>query len=496
MDTIDSLTDKINNRIKDTPIFFVTNDAERALGLEKLLNNYHIICIDDNAIIDYMQKENVKVFCLEKELGELNTIFRNSNRLLNHKLTQKYIKQNSQGNKGHLMFFKIAPNLARSAEKLGFKMLNTTAELNQKFELKIPQYEAIKDLDIRLPKTEILKLTEAKYKELVKRLGNNFVLQFNRGHTGGGTVIIYNERELEDLKKQFPQRQARFATQIYGHPYTLNACVTKHGICWGGLSYQITGVEECTSKKAGTVGNDWAYPKELSKKVKGDFDKFTRVIGEEMTKFGFCGMFGLDIVVDKKNDEAYMIEINARQPASIPMFTKLQIKEGQIPLSMLAIAEFLNIDYEINIEKYNKKASSSFEAAQLFIRNKFEHKGKLIGGIKPGVYRLRGDNSALDWKGGKPKLKPNVIIIDEDRDMPLVFEGDAYAIDGILEGGMLFLCVKEGKIVSSNNEVARIQAQQTLITKNAELQPFVKEIIKGLNKYIVLREITNENNPP
>lgn len=492
MDTIDSLTDKINARTKDAPIFFITNDAERALGLEKLLDNYHIVCIDDNEIADYMQKDKVKAFCLEKELGKLNTLFRSSYRLLKHNLAQEYIMANLKGDKGYLMFFKIAPNLERFSSKLQLGILNTTSKLNQKFELKLSQYEAIKGLGIRLPKTEILKLSNANFKALTEQLGPNFILQFNRGHTGSGTVIINNENKLDELKERFPQRPARFATQIFGDSYTLNACVTRKGICWGGLSYQITGVEECTAKKAATVGNDWDYPKKLSENVKKDIEKFTIKIGEEMGRHGFKGMFGLDIVVDKKEDKAYIIEINARQPASIPMFTKLQIQKGKIPLNLLAIAEFLEIDYEINIEEYNKIASLPFEASQIFLRNKFDRDAKVIGAIKPGVYRLLGDNSAFDWQDGKPKMKPNVIVIDEDQDKPLVFENEAYAIDGIKTGGLLFLCAKEGKIVGSNNEVARIQSLQSLMDENGELRTLAIEIIIGMNKYIILREISNE----
>lgn len=492
MDTIDSLTEKINNKTKNCPIFFITNDAERALGLEKLLSNYHIICIDDNDIVDYMLDKKVKVFCLEKELGKLNPIFRNSNRLLNHKLTQDYINNNCKTGNGNLMVFKIAPNLERSAKKMKFSILNTSSELNHKFELKLPQYESIKRLDIRIPDTITIDLASAEYKKLYKQLGANFILQFNRGHTGGGTIEIDSEARLEELKESFPQREVKIAKHIYGPAYTLNACITKQGTCWGGLSYQITGVEECTTKKAGTVGNDWLYPKVLDNNVYTEIDQFTKIIGKEMAKYGFVGMFGLDIVLDKNTNKSHIIEINARQPASIPMFSKLQLLKKQIPLNLLAIAEFLNIDYKIDIKKYNKEASSPFEAAQLFIRNKYQTTAEIIGGAKAGTYRVVGDNSAYDWSKGKPKLKSNVIITNESRNMPLVLKDEVYAIDGIKKGGMLILCSKEGKYISSNAEVARIQAIQSLLDKNGKLKAWTQEIIKGLNKYIVLKQLSND----
>src|SRR4030042_4500047 len=125
MDDLISLTEKINKATSNLPIFFITNDAERGIGLEKLLTNYHIVAIDDNEIISYMINQGVNVFCLEHETGKQNLIYRNSNRLLQHEKTQSYI--NKYARRGYLMFFKIAPNLFNTAEKMGFEVLDTSA---------------------------------------------------------------------------------------------------------------------------------------------------------------------------------------------------------------------------------------------------------------------------------------------------------------------------------------------------------------------------------
>jgi hypothetical protein len=490
MDTLNSLLEKVNHATKNSPIFFATNDAERALGLEKVLNHYHILCIDDNNIIDYLLEKQVKVFCLEKELGKTNAIFRNSNRLLRHKLTKEYIKGFAPKN-GFFMFFKIAPNLEKTARKMNFKVLNTSSDLNREFELKMPQYRFLRKLDIYLPKTEILVLKEANYKELVDKLGKDFIIQFNRGHTGGGTLEIDSKDQLEELKAIFPHRVVRISQKIIGPAYTLNACITKHGVAWGGLSYQITGVEECTSKKLATVGNDWSYPKILDKNIKKKIGRFTSTIGKCMKKRGFKGMFGLDLVIEERTNKPHIIEINARQPASIPMFTKLQLSKNQIPLNLLAIAEFMKIKYEIDVSKYNEEASAPFEAAQLFIRNKFSNPAKVVGGLKPGSYRLVGDNSAYNWESGKPELKKNVLTLEEAKDKPLVMQAENYAL-GENNLGLLILCTKEGKVVNENAEVARIQAKQTLMNKEGKLKMWLQEIVNGINSYIILKEIEND----
>ncbi|MDD3648049.1 MAG: ATP-grasp domain-containing protein [Candidatus Dojkabacteria bacterium] len=491
MDTLETLIDKINNITHKKPIFFVTNDPERALGLEKLVANYHIVCIDDNDIVDYIEKSNVNIYSLEKSLKKQNIIMRNSNRLLWQEDVQEYIKKNSKSNnEGFLMFFKIAPNLERSAHKMGFELLNTSSLLNRKFELKLSQYEVLKSVDIRMPPTVVSALKESDYDSLVKKLGENFIVQFNRGHTGGGTIEIDSKAQLFELKELFPNRSVRISKKIVGPAYTVNACATRHGICWGGLSYQITGIEECTAKKAGTVGNDWKYPEKLSTKALDDIGKYIGNIGAAMQKEGFRGLFGIDFVLSTQTDEINVIEINARQPASIPMHTKLQIENNQIPLNLLALAEFMNVDYKIDVQEYIENASKPIQASQLFLRSKYDRDAKVIGSVKVGTYRILGDNSAFDWSNGQPKQKENVIFTTEDRDMPLVFQNETYAVDGIDKAGILILAAKEGKTISSNNEVARIQVKDSLLDDNGKIKTIYMVMLRGLNYNIVLREVS------
>ena len=491
MDNLDSLIRKVNEKLKNKPMFYVCNDPERALGLEKLIKNYHIVCIDHNDIVDHLEKKKVKVFSLEKSLSKQNVIFRNSNRLLKHKETEKYLEKNKGKNGAYFMFFKIAPNLEVTAKALEFDIVNTTAHLNRKYERKISQYNEIKNLDIRIPKTKILKLKDADYSSLTTNICKNLILQFDRSHTGSGTVDIETELDLLELKEKYPEREVRISKNIFGDSYTINACVTKYGIFMGGLSYQITGVPECTSKKGATVGNDWKYRNSLKKKSLNEIKEFTKRVGEKMKTDGYKGMFGVDFVIDKETDDVYFIEINARQPASISMFSKMQTNVSQVPLNLLAILEFLGIEYQLDLEDYNEKATDTWDFSQIFLRNRYDKKAKLIGGVKVGTYRLMGNNSSYDWSKGKPELRSNVINITENRDLPLIYDKEMCSVENIKESGYLILCAKEGKIISSNSEVARIQANESMINDKGNVKALIHKIIIGLNRYIVLLKFPN-----
>lgn len=490
MDTLRSITEKINKKTEDSPIFYITNDPERAFGPEKLLENYHIICSDHNQTVEYLIKDKVKVFCIEKAIGLKNTVKRNSNRILNNDFVKKYIDRNSTKGKRNLMVFKIAPSIEKSAYNLGFKILNTSSELNRTFEYKISQYMQFKNWPINFPKTEVLKLKYCDYDLLKEKFGCPFVIQFDRGHTGGGTIFVRNGKILNELVQKFPERIVKVTEFIKGPSFTINACVTRFGIVWGGLSYQITGIAECTTQEGGTVGNDWLFASKYEEPIRSQVYNYTRLIGEKMKAEGFLGLFGVDFILDEKKENIYVIEVNARQSASIPMHSKLLISRDIIPLNLLAISEFLNLEYEIDVLAYNSEVNQTLDAAQLFIRNIEKSKVKIFDTVQTGVYRLMGDNSAFDWSKGNPEMKKGVIMLDEESDKPLVFQKEAYAVDGIKEAGLLVLTAAKGRIVESNYEISRIQALQGLVESEKKLYNWVYALVNGLRKNIIT---TKEN---
>lgn len=409
-------------KINDISIFYLCNDFERSLGLEKLIPNFHIICIDFNNGVLNARKEGVKIFCLEEELKEINPIFRNSNKLLNHPKVQEYIEKNSLGkDKTYLMFFKIAPNIEATAKELGYKVINSSAKLNQIFEHKISQYEQLSSLNY-FPHTRVSKLKDISFKILEKELSLPFVIQYDRGHTGSSTVFINNLGEFESEQKLYPERIAKFSKYINGDAWTINACTTRMGTLYGGLSYQITGLENCTSKKGATVGNDWT--KELDSDVQEQLRLMTEDIGERMYNQGFKGMFGIDIVVE--NGLAYLIEVNARQTASVSMHTKLMLKDEQIPLEILHIAEYISRTDQEYIDNINTILGTKYTLEELSSILKSQN--------IEGTYALKGSqiilrNTNSEETKVKGELKTGIYKYENNK---LVYVRDGYSIDNII----------------------------------------------------------------
>lgn len=470
------LAQKVNEVLKDSSLFYLSNDPERSLGLEKLLENFHHAYMDASQFTKYFSKEGLKYFCLAETI-DVQEILRSSVKLVASKEFRNYYQANSKA-VNYLQTFKISPAFEKTALKLSARTVNTKAELNRLFENKLSQFKELVPLGISLAESEIITLTGSGFAELSKKYGLPFVIQFNRGHTGSGTQFIENEEQFKLLQEQFPQREVKISKFVTGEAYTLNACITPKGTYMGGLSFQITGVAGLTSEKGATVGNDWKFRKYVTNQILDKIKLEVSIIGDHMFKSGYLGLFGVDLIINEK--EHVIIEINARQPASIPMWSKIQLLNGQEPLSLIHLATFLGINDLPNLESYNNENLAPADYSQIFLRAR--DNVKVNSQINMGVYRLQSDNTAID-RFNNDALEPGTIFIDEDRDMPLIFQKEGYTIEDIEDGGMLIMAPITGTKVKSGGELARIQLKQTAIDANGKVVPWIVQAHTAFYEY-------------
>ncbi len=475
-DTLETLIEKVKNKIGTGQYLYVCNDPERALGLETLLPNFHIIHIDRSQYLDDFAAQRIKNFCWLEKLPDLAEVFRSSYKLLKSPELAEYLAPYANSEK-FIQTFKISPAFEKYVSEMNATLMNTSGSLNRTFEDKLSQYRQLEKLAINLPKTVISKLGEVKYLELQEKLGASFVVQFDRGHTGSGTVFINSEEGLQDLIYNFPEREVRISEYVQGAAYTLNACVLKQGVVLGGLSKQITGIKELTPQPGGTVGNDWSNRVEW---VAGYEQLVAQVklVGEAMRAQGYLGMFGMDLMVTPDGNFKF-IEINARQPASIPMYTKMQLSAGQIPLSLLHIAEFLSLDYKIDVAKYTEMALLPMEYSQIFVRALKDE--QVNNEIKSGFYRLQGDNSGINRV--TQEVAPDTIFIDEDRDKCLMFYGQGYVLDNKDSTGILLLTPTKGRKIKVNEEIGRLQIKQSAFANTSGLKLWIIESLVAIRDY-------------
>jgi hypothetical protein len=105
----------------------------------------------------------------------------------------------------------------------------------------------------------------------------------------------------------------------------VNAVVTPDGVYAASPSYQITGLPPFTDGPFATVGNDWALAKAiLSAEDMQLIKDLVRDLGAKMQKEYWRGLFGIDLIKDAASGKLFLVEVNARQPASVTFESALQ----------------------------------------------------------------------------------------------------------------------------------------------------------------------------
>jgi len=291
-----------------TNIVYVTRDIERALGKVpegnyhiitnrtpyaesiKLLHPMHVLLVDSPVILDTYE------LLLDPVVSEIITSF-----------------------KAQVLVFKNTVQIEQLCAERNWTLLNPSALLGEKIENKITQVKWLEDLTSLLPPHSIKFVNEIKWHN------EAFILQWAHGHTGGGTILISNEKEVDNIKVKFPHREARITNFIKGPMFTVNIVVTDTVILLGNISYQITGILPFTENALSTIGNDWSVTHTiLNESHISKFNEISEKVAQKMQKSGWLGLFGIDVIYDEERDNLHLIEINARQAASTTYESQIQ----------------------------------------------------------------------------------------------------------------------------------------------------------------------------
>lgn len=246
-----------------------------------------------------------------------------------------------------ILVFKNNIQIENIAKENNIDLLNPSAELAEKIENKITQTKWLSDIGQEFfPPHKVLLAKDIVWKKEV------FVLQWAHSHTGEGTFLINQEKDLDEIKNKFPNREAKVTKYIKGPMFTQNIVVGKNKNLFGNISYQITGVLPFTDNQMSTIGNDWSVPPSILTDIRiEEIQEMSRKIADRMKQSNWKGLFGIDVIYDEELDKIYLIEINARQPASTTFESKLQIQNRNEGLKGITTFEAhikSLIDEEIN----------------------------------------------------------------------------------------------------------------------------------------------------
>lgn len=436
------------------PIFFVTNDVWRGIGLEKFLPNYHIVCLDDHPLVDYLLKSDVSVFCLERELGKKNVLSRTTSTILGQPRVTSFIKEKSKGLTPNILFFKPQNKIELLSKKYSFNLLGNPTDLNHLFEDKISFFNICRDLKINVPDGKILKLHEANFNDVRSEIGIPFVLQFGRGWAGNSTFFINSEEILNKLKTQFGNINVKVSQFVKGKTILNNAVIFRGKVIVSKPALQIVPNRNLTASEGGTGGRSW--PIQLSRQNNDEILTVTFKVGKFMADKGYKGFFGLDFLLEEKTNEIFLSEDNARLTASSSFYTKLEIEKNIFPLLGYHVLSFMNKDTGLFNEDLIEQPE--VEGSEITARNTSPHAVLVKDNLKPGIYNEK-----------------------------LEFKNEAYYLNSNERNDIFVDSVEKGRKVNPEIEVFRINTRQKVCDEKGNLNDKYLELIEKIRQRIDLR---------
>jgi hypothetical protein len=456
--TTSLLIEQINQKLKENPVFYISKDIERSIGLEKYLENYYRISIDDSFIRELLEKLKPGSTFSSKERG-ISLKSDTTLNLLHIPEVQDFIRS-KVSNRFYAQFFQFTEPAKLLIEEWGGVVLNNPARTNRLFEGKISQSLFLKQIDVKTPDGFSGRLSDFTFDKLSKELSSEFVVQLEVSHTGLGTYFISSQEEFLQCSTKIGNSLVKISKVIRGDSYTINGCVTQNNVFVSGLQFQIVDIPDLSSSRGTTMGNDWSYTNiNVSEDLKMRILTIMKKIGEGMRLKGFKGLFGIDLIIS--DDEIYVIEINARQTANISLQTQIELLYDQVPLIIMHLCEFMGIDTSF-IE--STKEIIPLEGSQIFLRSESDN-FEIINELESGVYEFE-ENEGMKF------LK------------------DSYSFEEIGMSGFLLMGQKPA-IKNRSDELARMQFRHGIIEQGKVDQKVLKSLILIKN---LIKQNENRNN--
>lgn len=295
---------------------------------------------------------------------------KNSGVFLSQKTTQEFIIKNSQKTKKQpaIISFKPSPKIDLICKKNNWIKINNDNYLNRLLEDKIKFLEICKKNNIPTIPSEINTFNQKNYLEYQNKFNKKLVIQTHFGWAGNST--FYSE-SWEDIKDKIaPDINVKFSPFLAGYTLLNNCCLTKFGLIQSPPALQFTGIKPFTDNPFTTVGRQW--PSLASKNIQNQIKKITENFGEILKQYNYRGFFGLDFLV--ANNQVFLLECNPRLTASFAFYTSIELKNNINPLFLFHLAEFINLDYQINIkEEKNRFDNQNLIGSELVKKDKNSH---------------------------------------------------------------------------------------------------------------------------
>ncbi len=392
-------------RTNQQPIYFISPTAFNLLGLDRWVRNFHYVCFYDS-----FDGSHPSIFVPgDRRAPEFESIEDICNYLLRHPEVRTMMRAEGPG--GLATFVMFDSQTEDLAAGLGLRVAHPLADLRRRLDTKIITTQLGNAAGV--PSVPNVLGRAASYPELIALaeragLGTDLVVQMPYGDSGKTTFFIRNSSDwaASAAKEPLQSEELKIMRRIEHRAVAVEAVLTRHGTVVGPLMNDITGHPELTPYRGGWAGND--YPATLSTDQKLRARDLTRRLGDELAGQGYVGFFEVDYLVDTGSGELYLGELNPRISGISSVTNVTAGAYADMPLFLFHLLEYLDLDYEIDVDEINRRWSHEAEVdvwSQIIIKETADSVDLLTRAPRSGIYTLGPDGSAdfrrhaNDWHG-------------------------------------------------------------------------------------------------
>jgi hypothetical protein len=377
----------------ERPINFISATNFNLLGIDEWVKNFKFI-----SYIDCFDGRHPNVFVPSKiPHVEFDSIEAINNYLLQHKEVIEHILR--RGERAVATFLMFDETTEQICKELGIEVWFPKATLRQRCDNKMETVRIGNKAKVQsVPNALAGAKSYAELAAAAKKaaLGSDLVVQTAFGDSGHTTFFISNEEEYnrhaEDIAAE---AEVKIMKRIKCRGATMEACATRSGTLVGPLLTEVVGQPELTPYKGGWCGNE-IFPGAFSETIRKKARDMAARFGNQLAKEGYRGYFDLDFLIDVKDSEVYLGELNPRICGASSMTNHAAFAYADAPLFLFHLMEFSGIKYRIDVDELNDRwARREFidSWSQVVIKSTDGIVDIVTHAPSTGIYRLAQDGS-------------------------------------------------------------------------------------------------------
>jgi biotin carboxylase len=384
-------------RTNEQPIFFVGPTAFNLLGVDRWVRNFEYLVYYDS-----WDGAHPRVFAPKnKPYVEFESSEEINNYLLRDPEVQAFVARRAAAAGGArpkvaMVFFDAETE--QICAELGYDLILPSDDLRRRLDSKIVTTQLGNEAGA--PSVPNVLGSADSYDELLALatgagLGTDLVVQTPYGDSGKTTFFVAKESDWDANAEHMVGEQLKVMKRITNKAAAVEAVNTRHGTVVGPFMTDLTGYPELTPYKGGWCGND-LFPEALSEEHRAKAIQHVSRLGNRLREEGYKGFFEVDVLVDLDTDEVYLGELNPRISGASSMTHVTAGAYADVPLFLLHLLEFLDIDYEIDVEEINERWRELAAVdvwSQLIMKEPIDSVERILAAPRTGTWLLGEDGS-------------------------------------------------------------------------------------------------------